>query len=93
VNIEGYEIAKPLFSQMVRSDVIELLRHSATPVLVQQIGPAERVDTQYQALSQLPKPVEFEVVRELKFWTQQKKIYPPCDDLFARASHWLTKVA
>ena len=93
VNIEGYEIAKPLFSQMVRSDVVELLRHSATPVLVQQIGPAERVDTQYQALSQLPKPVEFEVVRELKFWTQQKKIYPPCDDLFARASHWLTKVA
>jgi pimeloyl-ACP methyl ester carboxylesterase len=93
VNIEGYEITKPLFSQIVGSDLVELLRHSVMPVLVQQIGPAERVDSQYQALSQLPKPVEFEVVRELKFWTQQKKIYPPCDDLFTRTSQWLTKAA
>jgi hypothetical protein len=77
----------------VGSDLVELLRHSVMPVLVQQIGPAERVDSQYQALSQLPKPVEFEVVRELKFWTQQKKIYPPCDDLFTRTSQWLTKAA
>jgi alpha/beta superfamily hydrolase len=89
VNIEGYEIAKPLYTQIVGADVVGMLRNSTLPVLVQQIGPAERVDSQYQALAQLPRPVEFEVVQELKFWAQQKKIYPPCDALFARSSGWL----
>jgi pimeloyl-ACP methyl ester carboxylesterase len=89
VNIEGYEITKPLFTEIVGADVVEMLRQSALPVLVQQIGPAERVDSQYQSLAQLPRPVEFEVVRELKFWMQQKKIYPPCDALFSRAVSWL----
>lgn len=93
VNIEGYEIGKPLYSQIVESDVVALLRTSNLPVLVQQIGPADRLDTQYQELSQLTRPVEFEIVQELKFWTQQKKIYPPCDTLFARASDWLVKAA
>lgn len=93
VNIEGYEIGKPLFSQIVGANVVEMLHKSATPVLIQQVGPAERVDSQYEAVSRLPRPVEFEVVQELKFWTQQKKIFPPCDALFTRAAGWLTQAA
>lgn len=90
VNIEGYEICRPLFAEIVEGNVIELLRESRTPVLVQQIGPAERVDSQYQSLAQLAgSPVQFEVVQELKFWTQQKKIFPGCEILFARTAQWL----
>ena len=89
VNVEGYEIAKPLFCEIVRANVIEALRTSSMPVLVQQIGPAERVDAQYQPLAGLTPRVEFEVVQEQKFWVQQKKIYPPCDALFTRAANWL----
>jgi alpha/beta superfamily hydrolase len=94
VNVEGYEIARPLFSELVQANIVEMLRQSTTPVLVQQIGPAERVDSQYQALSQLAGPaMQFEIVQELKFWTQQKKIYPPCESLFTRTTHWLTQQA
>jgi uncharacterized protein len=89
VNIEGYEIARPLFTEMVDVDVVDLLRQATVPVLVQQIGPAERIDPQYQAVAQLAGPVQFEVVQELKFWTQQKKIYPACETLFERTAQWL----
>ena len=90
VNIEGYEIRRPLFAEMVETDVMELLRSARRPVLIQQIGPAERVDTQYQLLSELGRAaVQFEVVQELKFWTQQKKIFPGCESLFARTAQWL----
>ena len=89
VNIEGYEIARPLFAEMVQANLPELLRHSAVPVLVQQIGPADRVEAQYQELAQIGGVVQFEVVQELKFWTQQKKIFPACDALFSRTADWL----
>jgi alpha/beta superfamily hydrolase len=90
VNIEGYEIAKPLFAEMVGADVLAMMRDARKPVLVAQIGPAERIDSQYVPVSQLAGPVvQFEVVQELKFWTQQKKIFPSCEDLFARTSRWL----
>lgn len=90
VNIEGYEIAKPLFAEIVGADALELVRRAAKPVLVAQIGPAERADSQYAPISQLANPcVQFEIVQELKFWTQQKKIFPACEDLFARTSQWL----
>ena len=90
VNIEGYEICRPLFTEIVEANVLELLRNASKPVLVQQIGPAERVDSQYQAVSQLGgNQVQFEVVQELKFWTQQKSIFPGCATLFARTTEWL----
>jgi alpha/beta superfamily hydrolase len=90
VNIEGYEICRPLFAEIVEANVLELLRGARTPVLVQQIGPAERVDSQYLPLAELAgSPVQFEVVQELKFWTQQKKIFPGCEILFARTAQWL----
>jgi alpha/beta superfamily hydrolase len=92
VNIEGYEICKPLFAEMVGIDVLELLREAHHPVLVQQIGLAARTDSQYQAVAQLGGgAVQFEVVQEQKFWTQQKKIFPGCEDLFTRTTHWLTQ--
>ena len=89
VNIEGYEIARPLFTEMVDVDVLDLLRKATVPVLVQQVGPAERVDPQYQDLANLAGPVQFEVIQELKFWTQQKKIYSACETLFQRTAQWL----
>jgi len=90
VNIEGYEISRPLFAGIVEANVLDLLRNASKPVLIQQIGPAERVDSQYQAVSQLGgNQVRFEVVQELKFWTQQKKIFPGCEILFARTTDWL----
>lgn len=92
VNIEGYEIARPLFSEMVKPNVVELLKQADIPVLVQQIGPAERIDAQYQEVAQIGgKTLRFEVVQELKFWTQQKKIFPACDSLFARTADWLSR--
>jgi alpha/beta superfamily hydrolase len=90
VNIEGYEIARPLFTEIVEANLLDLLRKATKPVLVQQIGPAPRVDAQYQELTQLAGTiVDFEVVQELKFWMQQKKIFPACDVLFERTAQWL----
>jgi pimeloyl-ACP methyl ester carboxylesterase len=89
VNIEGYEIARPLFTEMVEVDLVGLLRGARLPVLVQQIGPAERVDPQYAELAQIGGAVQFEVVQELKFWTQQKKIYSACESLFQRTAQWV----
>jgi pimeloyl-ACP methyl ester carboxylesterase len=90
VNIEGYEICRPLFTEIVDANVFGLLREAHKPVLVQQIGPAERIDSQYQALAQLAGSlVQFEVVPELKFWMQQKKIFPGCENLFTRTAQWL----
>lgn len=90
VNIEGYEICKPLFTEMIETNVLQLLRDARLPVLVQQVGPLDRVDAQYQAVAALGSAaVQFEVVQELKFWTQQKKIFPGCEKLFARTAQWL----
>jgi uncharacterized protein len=90
VNIEGYEIARPLFAEIVQAKPLDLLRNATKPVLVQQIGPAARVDAQYQELTQLVRTiVDFEIVQEGKFWLQQKKIFPACDVLFERTAQWL----
>jgi uncharacterized protein len=92
VNIEGYEIARPLFTEIVQANVPELLGRAATPVLVQQIAPTPRVDAQYQDLAQLAGSlVQFEVVQEQKFWLQQKKIFSPCEALFERTAQWLAE--
>ena len=70
--------------------MLAIVREARKPVLVAQIGPSERVDSQYAPIAQLAGSlVQFEVVQELKFWTQQKKIFPTCQALFARTSQWL----
>jgi hypothetical protein len=89
VTIEGYEIARPLFTEMVDVDIVDLLRKATVPVLVQQIGPVDRLDSQYQDLAQLTGSVQFEIIQELKFWTQQKKIFPACAALFERTAQWV----
>jgi pimeloyl-ACP methyl ester carboxylesterase len=89
VNIEGYEISRPLFTEMVDVDIVDLLRKATVPVLIQQIGPVDRLDSQYQDLAQLTGSVQFEIIQELKFWTQQKKIFPACETLFERTAQWV----
>lgn len=90
VNIEGYEIGRALYTEMIGLDLMPLLRSATTPVLALQIAPSERVDPLYQGLSTLQNPVvRFDVVRELKFWTQQKTIFPYCEPLFQRTTQWL----
>jgi alpha/beta superfamily hydrolase len=94
VSIEGYEIGRELFTQMRALDLLATLRDSRRPMLVQQIAPAPRVESQYAALPGLGNPaVKFEVVTELKFWTQQKNVFPPCAELFARTHEWLSAQA
>jgi exosortase A-associated hydrolase 2 len=94
VNVEGYEIGKGLYTEMIAVDVLEMLREPRKAVLVQQISLAERVEPQYAELAKVTaKPLEFSCVREVKFWTSQKKVFPPCDQLFAGTMEWLVKTA
>jgi hypothetical protein len=90
VNIEGYEIGRELFSQMREVDVLSKLRGARRPLLVQQIAPAARVESQYAPIESLDNSaVQFEMVSELKFWTQQKSVFPTCDALFGKTTDWL----
>jgi alpha/beta superfamily hydrolase len=90
VNIEGYEIGRELYSQMREVDLLAKLREANRPLLVQQIAPHERVESQYAALATLGNTaVQFEMINELKFWTQQKSIFPTCDALFGKTTDWL----
>jgi alpha/beta superfamily hydrolase len=90
VNIEGYEIGKTLYEQMTAMDFLGALRAAGKPVLVTQIAPADRVEAQYAGLATLGNShVEFQAVREAKFWTQQKSVFPHCEELFARTAQWL----
>jgi exosortase A-associated hydrolase 2 len=92
VNIEGYEIGRALYTEMIGLDLMPLLRSATTPVLAMQIAPSERVDPAYHGLSTLQnRSVRFDVVRELKFWTQQKTIFPYCEPLFERTTEWLAR--
>jgi uncharacterized protein len=90
VSIEGYEIGRDLFTQMRKLDLLASLRATRRPMLIQQVAPAPRVESQYAALPGLGNPaVSFETVTELKFWAQQKSVFPPCNELFARTHEWL----
>ena len=90
VNIEGYEIGRELYSQMREVDLLAKLREANRPLLVQQIAPHERVESQYAALATLGNTaVQFEMIGELKFWTQQKSVFPTCDALFGKTTDWL----
>lgn len=94
VNVEGYEIGKALYAQMRELDLAARLREAHKPVLVQQISPGESVDSQYAGLQNGGNPrVEFQKVREARFWMQQKSIYPPCEGLFGRTAEWLASRA
>lgn len=91
INVEGYEIGKPLYQEMVAIDTLSVLRTTRKSVLVLQIAPAEKVDSQYAAIEKMHHgSVSFGAVRELKFWTQQKMVFPPCIDLFRRSADWIT---
>lgn len=94
VNIEGYEIGKALYAEMITIDLMKLLSGATKRVLVQQISPTERTDSQYAALTKPPNQfIEFRSSREIKFWTQQKNVFPPCDELFAQTAGWLLQAA
>jgi hypothetical protein len=94
VNIEGYEIGKALYGEMSSMRLTSQLRDATKPVLVVQIAPGERVDAQYAELAQPGHgSVSFEAVRELKFWTQQKSVFPPCERLFELTTDWLSRQA
>lgn len=90
VNIEGYEVGRALYSEMLELDPLALLGHARRRALVVQISPSENVDSQYAPLGALRNPaVEFRRVKELKFWMQQKSVFPPCEALFAQSAEWL----
>jgi alpha/beta superfamily hydrolase len=94
VNIEGYEIGRALYGEMIELDLMAVLRDAAKPVLALQIAPSERIEAQYAELAQMQNPaVEFGCVREMKFWTQQKKVFPPCEPLFVQTADWLVKTS
>ncbi|MEO8017804.1 MAG: alpha/beta fold hydrolase [Pseudomonadota bacterium] len=90
VNIEGYEIVNPFFSELLSTDTRKLIEEQTKPVALVQIAPAERIDSQYATFAQATDSrVQFFSVRELKFWMQQKSIYSPCELLFQRTTQWL----
>jgi alpha/beta superfamily hydrolase len=90
VNIEGYEIGNPFFSELVATDTRKLIEEQTKQVALVQIAPAERIDSQYAPFAQsTDSRVHFFSVRELKFWVQQKTIYSPCEMLFQRTTQWL----
>jgi exosortase A-associated hydrolase 2 len=94
VNTEGYEIGRALYSEICNIELLPLLRSATNPIMVMQIAPGERIEPQYAALANLTNPpLRFERVRELRFWTQQKRVFPPCEELFARTAQWLEQVA
>lgn len=91
VNVEGYEIGKALYDEMIALDLSRLLARSRVPTLVQQVGPAEAVERQYASLQTSPPAgVQFQIARELRFWQQQKSVFPPCASLFASAAEWIS---
>lgn len=92
VNVEGYEIGKALYSEMLGIDLLSSLRAATKRMLVLQVAPAERIDSQLAAVRDLGNPqVEFAAVREMKFWTQQKTAFPYCVSLFEQSAAWLAK--
>lgn len=92
VNIEGYEIGNPFFAELLATDTRKLIDEQATRVALMQIAPVERIDPQYAPFAEGADPrVQFVPVRELKFWMQQKTIFPPCEQLFARTTQWLNE--
>jgi hypothetical protein len=92
VNIEGYEIGNPFFSELQATDTRKLIDEQTTRVALVQIAPVERIDPQYATFADAADPrVQFFAVRELKFWMQQKTIFSPCEQLFQRTTHWLNE--
>lgn len=90
VNVEGYEISGQLYEQMRAIKVPDLVRGASKPVLIQQIGPSDSLDHSYVELAGFGNPaVAVQPIRESKFWTQQRSIYPPCEELFTRTATWL----
>lgn len=94
VNVEGYEIARPLYSQMRELNLASRLLAADKPILVQQVSPGEALESQYAALQGGANPrLQFRKVREARFWTQQKSIFPSCDELFTSTADWVVSRA
>lgn len=92
VNIEGYELGRALYSEMIDVDLMALLRSANKRAMVLQVSPAERIESQYAPLVEFSNAmVEFRSIRELRFWAQQKSVFPPCEELFGQTADWLLK--
>jgi alpha/beta superfamily hydrolase len=90
VNIEGYELGRQLYLEIVSADVRAILSDATKPTLILQIAPGERVDNQYGWLTEpVNARVQFGLIRQEKFWTQQKSAFPPSNELFNRTRDWL----
>lgn len=93
VNVEGYEIGKALYSEMLAVDMPSMLEKTNRPILVQQVSPSTSIERAYLGISTMDHPLfRFEQVCEQKFWLQQKSIFPPCQSLFDQTLDWLLKV-
>jgi len=92
VNVEGYEIGSRLYDQITALDVSLALNASVKPLLILQIAPGANTEREYTALeTNPPAKLEFQKVREIKFWVQQRQAFPVCVELFNSTVDWILR--
>lgn len=90
VNVDGYEIGRTLYQEMAAVRTLSVLRDPPCPIQVTQVSPTERTEAQYSEVEGLfGRSLTFARIVEIKFWTQQKRVFPKCDALYARTAQWL----
>ncbi len=90
VNIEGYELAEPLFRQVSALNLPDLLTRSTVATQIVSITP--RPAAPRPALSELVARcpnARLDCAVEEPFWKEIKVFYQRADDLFAVTTSWL----
>lgn len=93
VNVEGYDIARPLYEQLAAIELEAMLAVISVGTLVVQISPQDRTEGQYAGLERPTRQdMQFRRVQEHKFWVQQRAVFPSCQELFGVTHEWMKAI-
>lgn len=94
VNVEGYEIGRPLFEDCLDIDIRDKIEAVSIPTLILEISPLGEKSKQFQMLCNTfnNTNVEAIAIQEREFWKPQKIVYPACTGLFTTTINWLMRL-
>lgn len=94
VNIDGYEMSRPLYEQLSALRLADGPKRFAGPCLIAHITPSERIKApaELHSLRQLYGAASLLSIQEDPFWKEIERFYDAAPNLFSVTLQWLEQL-
>ena len=90
VNIDGYEISKKLYDQIIKIDLLNSVKQFPNKVLIAQINKKNVIiDKNFERLKILYRNCKVIIAKEDEFWREIKNVYSKAENLYQSSVQYL----